>query len=104
MIADPQPCTLHIQIRQTVRFRALPSERLYTIPELCMLWGLRPQTIYNYLWRLKKSGSPPEPGQIRIRRLPGKSGRASPFRRALHIRADYARTIAETFLEKNIPF
>ena len=103
MIADPHPCTLHIQIRQTFRLRPLPSERFYTIQQLCGLGDLKPQTIYNYLWRLKKSGSPPELGQIRTRRLPGKSGRASPFRRALYIRADYARTIAEAFLEKNIP-
>jgi len=103
VIADPQPCTLHIQIRQTVRLRHGPSERRYTLAELAVLWHRQPHTISNWLWRLRKSPLRPQPGQLTTRRLPGKSGRASPFRRALEIRADYVRTIAEVFIEKNNP-
>ena len=102
MIADLQPCTLHIQIRQTIRAPWLASERVYTVQDLTILWRRRPQTIYNWLWILRKSGHPPQHGQVRMRRLQSKAGNPSPFRRELEIRADYVRFIAEVFLEKNI--
>ena len=98
---DLQPCTLHIQIRQTIRMRTVPSERRYSLAELALLWLCQPHTISNWLWRLRKSPLAPQPGHITTRRLPGKSGRVSPFRRTIDIRADYVRMIAEVFIEKN---
>ena len=97
---EPEPCTIRIRIRQTIRGPWLPSERVYTIQDLTILWRRQPQTIYNWLWQLKKSGRPPENGQVRIHRLPSKAGNPSPFRRQLELRADYVRLIAEVFLER----
>ena len=99
---EPGPCSLRIQIRQTIRGPWLPSECVYTIQDLTVLWRRRPHTIRNWLWILKKNGHAPSPAQRRFHRLPGKTGTPSPFRRELELRADYVRFMAEVFLEKNI--
>ena len=70
-------CDLHITIRQT-------------------------QTLYNWLWRLRCDGRGPTPAQRQWRRGRNRAGRASPFRRALQLRADYVRFMAEVFLESTL--
>lgn len=97
-----QPCSVLIQIRQTQTFTGprLFSERTYTIAELCALWHREPKTLYNWLWMLRRSGRGPRPEQARRRRMRGRSGAPSPFRRALEIRSDYVRVMAELCLEQ----
>ena len=89
------PCALHIQIRQTLRGPWLVSERVYTVAELADTWHRQPKTIYNWLILLRKSPHAPRPEQVRLRRW-------NAVRRTLEIRADYARVMAQVFLEKNI--
>ena len=85
---DAPSLTRHVHVR--VQMRQNPA-KFYTTAELADAWHCSPHTIRTRLWKLKRKGLGPTPGQLVM-------FRRNPYRRFRLIRADYALFMQEHYL------
>ena len=91
----PDPCTLHVQIRQTFR-GPVPVGVYYRIPQLASRWQRKPSTVFAWLSRLRQTPWAPTPEQVK---------RIGPNRavRYVEIREDYAGFMRQVFMDRIPP-
>ena len=93
----PDPCTLHIRVRQTFTGRVPIVHATYTVADLSRMWKRPESSIRVWLSVLRHYPQyKPEPPYVRLHRI-------NSVRRHLEIRSDYAELIRNIFIDRLLP-
>ena len=91
----PDPCTLHVQIRQTWSSHPVVLAT-YTVSDLAALWRRSESSIHVWLHTLRKHPQyAPIPPYVR-------KVQTNVVRRHLEIRSDYAEFLRHVFIDKTL--